>query len=119
MDIFLDEFDGQVPANTLVVIWIGSNDLEDALNALSTDPSGATSEFIIQEAESRPSSRICRFCIRAGARMFLIANIPDLSKTPYVRFLGQSDPTIPPIVSQFTSEFNAARGLRRRQLYLA
>jgi phospholipase/lecithinase/hemolysin len=105
VDIFLDEFHGQVPANTLVVIWIGSNDLEDALNALSTDPSGATSEFIIQEAESAIFENM-QVLYRAGARMFLIANIPDLSETPYVRFLGQSDPTIPPIVSQFTNEFN-------------
>jgi phospholipase/lecithinase/hemolysin len=40
--------------------------------------------------------------------MFLIANIPDLSKTPYVRFLGLTDPTIPTIASQMTNEFNAS-----------
>ena len=40
--------------------------------------------------------------------MFLIANIPDLSKTPYVRFLGLTDPTIPTIASQMTNEFDTA-----------
>jgi phospholipase/lecithinase/hemolysin len=105
VDIFLGEFDGNVPANTLVVIWIGSNDLEDALNALTTDPSGATSEFILQQAVSAVFENM-QILYHAGARMFLIVNIPDLSKTPYVRFLGQANPTIPTIASQFTNEFN-------------
>jgi len=107
VDIFLGEFDGQVPANTLVVIWIGSNDLEDALNALSTDPSGGTSEVILQQATAAVLENL-QTLYQDGARMFLIANIPDLSKTPYVRFLGLTDPTIPTIASQVTNEFNTA-----------
>jgi phospholipase/lecithinase/hemolysin len=107
VDIFLDEFDGQVPANTLVVIWIGSNDLEDALNGLSTDPSGGTSEVILQQATAAVLENL-QTLYQDGARMFLIANIPDLSKTPYVRFLGLTDPTIPTIASQMTNGFNTS-----------
>src|SRR5512140_10028 len=47
---FLTDFGGQVPENSLVVIWIGGNDIDDALNALSGDPSGQTSAGIIGAA---------------------------------------------------------------------
>jgi phospholipase/lecithinase/hemolysin len=107
VDVFLSDFNGVVPANTLVAIWIGSNDLEDALDALQTDPSGGTSEVILQQATASVLENL-QTLYQHGARMFLIANIPDLSKTPYVRFLGLTDPTIPTIASQMTNEFNTA-----------
>lgn len=107
VQIFIADTNGTVPPNTLIAIWIGANDLEDALDALKTDPSGGTSEVILQEATASVLANL-QDLYQRGARMFLIANIPDLSKTPYVRFLGLTDPTIPPIVSQMTSEFNTA-----------
>jgi phospholipase/lecithinase/hemolysin len=107
VQIFITDTNGTVPPNTLIAIWIGANDLEDALDALKTDPSGGTSEVILQEATAAVLANL-QDLYQRGARMFLIANIPDLSKTPYVRFLGLTDPTIPPIVSQMTSEFNTA-----------
>lgn len=103
---FLSDFGGQAPANTLFVIWIGANDVEDALNALSVDPSGATSVGIIQAAIAAITANV-ETLYGDGARMFLIANVPDLSKTPYVRFLGANvDPSIPAIASLFTGYFN-------------
>ena len=105
VDIFLSEFNGVVPANTLVAIWIGSNDLEDALIALQTDPGGGTSQVILKDATSTILQNM-QVLYDHGARMFLIANIPDLSKTPYVQFLGQTQPTIPALASAFTNEFN-------------
>lgn len=102
---FLSDFHGQVPANTLVVIWMGANDLDDALNALTTDPSGATSLVIAEDALAAIGTNL-QTLYAAGARMFLIVDVPDLSKTPYVRFLGQSDPTIPVIASEFSTGFN-------------
>ena len=107
VNIFLSDFNGTVPPDTLVVIWIGSNDLEDALNALSTDPSGGASENIIGEAVTVIFQNM-QVLYAHGARQFLIANIPDLSKTPYLRLLGRSNPIIPIIASEFTTEFNLA-----------
>ena len=104
---FIDDYNGTVPPNTLIAIWIGANDLEDALDALKTDPSGGTSEVILQQATAAVLENL-QSLYQHGARMFLVANIPDLSKTPYVRFLGLTDPTIPPIASQMTNEFNTA-----------
>ena len=107
VQVFIADTNGTVPPNTLVAIWIGANDLEDALEALKTDPSGGTSEVILQEATATILANL-QDLYHHGARMFLIANIPDLSKTPYVRFLGLTDPTIPVIASQMTNEFNTA-----------
>jgi phospholipase/lecithinase/hemolysin len=107
VEIFISDSNGTVPPNTLVAIWIGANDLEDALDALKTDPSGGTSEVILQQATASVLENLQNLYQR-GARMFLIANIPDLSKTPYVRFLGLTDPTISAIASQMTNEFNTA-----------
>ncbi len=104
---FLNDFHGRVQADTLVVIWMGANDLDDALNALTTDASGATSLVITEDALAAIGTNV-QTLYAAGARMFLIVDVPDLSKTPYVRFLGQSDPTIPVIASQFSTGFNAA-----------
>lgn len=107
VQIFIADTNGTVPPNTLIAIWIGANDLEDALDALKTDPSGGASEVILQQATASVLANL-QDLYQRGARMFLIANIPDLSKTPYVRFLGLTDPTIPTIASQMTNEFNTA-----------
>jgi phospholipase/lecithinase/hemolysin len=107
VQIFITDFNGTISPNTLVAIWIGSNDLEDALDALKTDPSGGASEVILQQAIAAVLGNL-QDLYQRGARMFLIANIPDLGKTPYVRFLGLTDPTIPTIASQMTNEFNTA-----------
>lgn len=83
---YLADFGGQVPAGTLVAIWIGSNDVNDALNALLIDPSGATTASILQAALAATADSVA-LLYGAGARMFLIANVPDFAYTPYVRFL--------------------------------
>jgi phospholipase/lecithinase/hemolysin len=106
VDDFLADFGGKAPANTLFVIWIGADDLEDALNALSADPSGATSLVILEDAIAAIETNIGRL-YAAGGRMFLIADVPDLANTPYVRYLGANvDPAIPVIASEFTNGFD-------------
>src|SRR5215472_7687709 len=47
---FLADFGGQAPDDALYVVWIGADDLSDALNSLADDPSGTTSVGIIQAA---------------------------------------------------------------------
>ena len=86
---YLADFGGHVPANTLVAIWIGGTDVEDALSALMIDPSGVTTAGILQEAVLAVLDSVATL-YGGGARMFLIANIPSLAYTPYVRFLDGS-----------------------------
>src|SRR5262245_37322543 len=84
---FLADAGGHAPAGATYALWIGSNDLNDALNALLVDPSGATSFGIIGDAIASEAGAIQMLWI-AGARDFLVLNLPDLALTPAVRALG-------------------------------
>lgn len=110
---YLSDFAGQpVLPSDLFVIWIGANDVEDALNALRLDPSGVTSMGIVQSAitaiigSPNTGEPGMQGLYAAGARMFLVLNVPDFANTPYIRFLGQVDPSIPAISSLFTGFFD-------------
>ena len=85
--LFLNDFGGQAPEHATYVIWIGANDLNDALSALQTDPSGATSVGIIQTALGTIAANI-QALWAAGARSFLIPNEPDLGLTPALQAAG-------------------------------
>jgi phospholipase/lecithinase/hemolysin len=107
---FLSDFGGHVPDNTLVVIWIGANDVDDALTALNDDNTGQTSAGIIQAAAKSVVDNV-GLLYGAGARMFLIVNVPDLGKTPYVRFLGAYfNPAIPGFATTLTTYYDGALG---------
>jgi len=84
---FLTDFGAKAPANRTYVIWIGANDLFDALTALETDGSGQTSAAIIGQAILATVESI-QTLWGAGARDFLILNLADPALTPYVRSLG-------------------------------
>ena len=87
VDLFLRDFSGSAPANALYVVYIGSNDLRDALAALATDPSGATSFAILQGALAAVRDNLLKLQA-AGARHFLVPNMPDLALVPAVRLQG-------------------------------
>ena len=101
---FLTDFGGQAPANRTYVVWIGSNDLFDALEALQSDPTGATSQVIIEQAIGATAESI-EALWGAGARKFLILNLADPALTPYVRSLG---PEAEGVSTQLTAAYNGA-----------
>ena len=109
---FLTDFGGHASADSVYVIWIGANDLSDALNALATDPTGATSTGIIQQAIGAVAGNI-QTLWAAGARTLLIPNLPDLAITPAVRALG---PTVQAAASQLSFAYNAALEQTLQQL---
>jgi outer membrane lipase/esterase len=84
---FLTDFKGQAPGSRTYVIWIGANDLFDALEALQVDSTGATSIGIIQQAIGATAESM-EMLWAAGARKFLVLNLADPALTPYVRSLG-------------------------------
>jgi phospholipase/lecithinase/hemolysin len=102
---FLSNFGDQAPSNRTYVIWIGANDLFDALNALETDPSGASSQAIIGQAIGALANNI-ESLWAAGARDFLVLNLPDPALTPYVRSLG---PLAQGAATELTDAYNAAQ----------
>lgn len=94
------------PANAVYVVWIGSNDLSDALSASASDPSGASSVAIIQAALGSIAAGI-QGLWQAGARDFLIVNLPNLALTPAVQAAG---PQAEGAALIFSSAFNAGLG---------
>jgi len=82
---FLTDTGGRVSASPLYVIWIGANDLDDALIAGQTDPAQATQ--IIETAVTSVAGNVYALWA-AGARTFMILNIPDPALVPFIRALG-------------------------------
>ena len=83
---FLDDTVSVMPADTLYTVWIGSNDVADALGAFLVGDA-ATGEAIITAAVTNTAAQLGRL-YQAGARQFLIPNIPDFALTPRVRNLA-------------------------------
>ena len=84
---FLRDTGGVAPADALYVVYLGSNDVRDALTALATDPSGATSGMILNAAISALQDNIL-VLYAAGARQFMVPNAPNLALLPAVRLQG-------------------------------
>jgi phospholipase/lecithinase/hemolysin len=84
---FLSDVGGDAPAGYLYVIEVGGNDVNDALAALYTDPTFATSVAIITAAVTAEAAHL-QSLYHAGARTFLITSAPNFALTPYVRALG-------------------------------
>jgi len=100
--VFNDEFYGHVPAGALYVLWTGGNDVRDALEALATDPTFATSLFIIKQAVFSIRDNL-DFLHGSGARKFLVPNAPDIGLAPAVRLLG---PAVQGAASFLSAQFN-------------
>jgi phospholipase/lecithinase/hemolysin len=83
---FLADFGGEAPRGATYVIWIGANDLDDALAAAQTD--SAQSAAIIQGALGAVAANI-QLLWASGARTFFVPNMPDFGVTPAVQSLGQ------------------------------
>ena len=96
-------------------MWIGANDVRDALEALASDPSGGETEKIVTGALAATFENLFRL-LSAGAKSFLVLNIPNLAILPAVA--GQ-EPPIPAIAEDLTDEYNFGleellRGLERQ-----
>jgi phospholipase/lecithinase/hemolysin len=78
--LFLGDVGGQVPSNALVVMAIGGNDIRAALAA--ADPIAV----INQAVDSIEQSIVALH--GAGARKFLVWNVPDVGSTPAMQRLN-------------------------------
>lgn len=105
LNLFLSDFAGNAPDDALYVVYFGGNDIRDALNALVTDPTGATSGAILQAAIIAQRDNLLRL-YTAGARRFLIPNAPDLGLVPAVRLQG---PAAQGAATYLSANFNAGQ----------
>jgi outer membrane lipase/esterase len=81
---FLADVNNNAPDDALYVIFIGSNDIFDAVFALTLDPTGNTSALVISKAVASVADQIRRLS-DAGARNIVVLNSPDLGATPAVK----------------------------------
>jgi phospholipase/lecithinase/hemolysin len=89
VNLFMNDFHGHASAKSMYVIWIGANDVGDAVAAAASDPSGAASSQIVQAAVGAVGDNI-EALWTAGARSFLIVNVPDLGLTPALLLQGST-----------------------------
>jgi len=85
--MFRSDFAGFAKAEAFYVVHIGGNDLRDALEALASDPTGATSIADINGALRSIAANIVTLT-SAGAREFLVVNAPNVALAPAIRLQG-------------------------------
>ena len=85
--LFIEDFHGQAPADATYIVFIGGDDVRDALEAFFTDQSGATSFGIVTYALTAIRSNLLAL-YAAGARRFVVPNLPDIALAPAVRLSG-------------------------------
>jgi outer membrane lipase/esterase len=108
--LFLSNYQGHACAQPTYVLWIGGDDLRDALTALSTAANPAqglaAAAEIIDAAITGIADNVVALA-SSGARNFLILNAPDISHAPAVRLLG---PTAVSTAALLSAAFNEALG---------
>ncbi len=93
------------PPDALYVIFIGGNDVPDAVRALAVDPSGLTSIGVMTDAVASVNQSIL-YLYSAGARKFLILNAPDLGLIPAMNILDQVFPGAADAATCFSALYN-------------
>jgi len=113
---FLAEVNGSAPSDALYMVFIGANDIFDAVVALSIDPTGTTSNIVLQQAIESVATEVGNLAL-AGATHFVVLNAPDLGLTPALKLadasISGSNPAIPPgtliaAATAFSEAYNAA-----------
>jgi len=97
IDMLLAEYPGGLNPKALYVVWAGPNDM--FLGMMQPE----AMQSILTQAVANIAEDVCRLGT-AGARHFMVGNMPDLSKTPFVLGLG---PDVQYQVSQAVMMFNA------------
>ena len=95
----------RAPSDALFVIEIGGNDIRDALQIFSP-PYGYASSLVITEALTSVGYNIQQL-YQAGARKFLVWNVPDLRLTPAIRRLDSFSPGAGQVAELLTQSYNS------------
>ena len=110
VSLFLSDFGGQACPTPTYVLWIGGDDLRDALTALATasNPAdGQAAAFSIIGGAVHGIADNVGALYASGARNFLILTAPDVSHAPAVRMLG---PAAIAAGAELSAGFNQALG---------
>ncbi|HYB65027.1 MAG TPA: SGNH/GDSL hydrolase family protein [Steroidobacteraceae bacterium] len=108
VSLFLSDYGGQACTTPTYVLWIGGDDLRDALTALATAANPADGQAqagaIISGAIGGIADNVGAL-YASGARNFLVLTAPDVSHAPAVRLLG---PTAIAAGAELSGAFNQA-----------
>jgi len=106
--LFLANYGSQACPGPTYIVWIGGDDLRDALTALAsaTNPADgeASAEAIIAAAVTGIADNVVALA-SSGARRFLVLDAPDISHAPAVQLLG---PTAVSAAATLSAAFNSA-----------
>jgi phospholipase/lecithinase/hemolysin len=102
----------QACSDATYIIWIGGDDLRDALLTLQIDPSGAGAIPIISAAVESIANNLALLA-SIGAHKFLVFDVPDVSKAPFVM---AQPPAVQAAAAFFSQQFNLALGSALQQL---
>jgi phospholipase/lecithinase/hemolysin len=110
VSLFLSTYGGHACPQPTYVLWIGGDDLRDALTAIATAPDPASGQAAAQVIIGAAVTSIADNVVAlagSGARNFLILNAPDISHAPAVRIFGPPAITAGAVLS---AAFNDALG---------
>jgi phospholipase/lecithinase/hemolysin len=99
---FLADFNGIAPPDALYVMEMGANDVSDALNAVARGQDGSA----ILDAAVQSIVGHIRLLHAAGARHFLVGNVPSPGYAPAVRALDPVFPGASQLARALGVEFN-------------
>lgn len=108
IDSYLIKSGGMVDPNALYVLWIGANDMADAL--ITSLMLGGDPTPVVDEISQTVGDIITAFVTleALGAKNFLIGNSPDLSLTPAARDLAALyGPGVSTLFQGASASFNA------------
>lgn len=78
---YLADVNGAVGAQDVIVLFIGANDVADAVRVLAFDPTGATSIDGLLQGIGSVNANLAALAA-AGARNFVILNVPNVALVP-------------------------------------
>ncbi|MEA2078846.1 MAG: SGNH/GDSL hydrolase family protein [Pseudomonadota bacterium] len=107
VDTFLADVNHSAPADSRYVLFIGANDIFDAVVALTSDPSGATSALVIEKAVESVATEIGKLSA-AGALNFVVLNAPDLGLTPAIKLIDAMFSPVPGALVMAATSFSMA-----------
>lgn len=91
---FLADVNYSAPSDHLYVIFIGGNDIFDAVIAMLYDPSGVMSTNVIYRAVDTVVDQIEELAMH-GAQHFVVMNAPDFGLTPVARLVDAEYSPVP------------------------
>lgn len=111
IDVFLSDQAGSAPSDALYVVFIGANDIRDALDAPDLESARAIIANAVQVIEQE-----VRTLVDAGAEAILVVNSPDIGLLPETRIIAEltGDRRLVRQATRLTRTFNRqlARSMR-------